>query len=60
MIQVNNLDKSFSGQVLFEDLSFNLQPGERIGLVGRNGSGKSTLFSIILGKITFYGLYRCK
>lgn len=48
MIQINSLYKQFSGQILFEDLSFNLQKGERCGLVGRNGSGKSTLFSIIL------------
>ncbi|MFT6631863.1 MAG: ATP-binding cassette subfamily F protein 3 [Bacteriovoracaceae bacterium] len=48
MIQINNLTKQFSAKVLFQDLSFNLQKGERCGLVGRNGSGKSTLFSIIL------------
>jgi ATP-binding cassette subfamily F protein 3 len=52
MIQINALDKQFSGQILFEDLSFNLQKGERCGLVGRNGSGKSTLFSIILNQLT--------
>ncbi|MEX1100109.1 MAG: ABC-F family ATP-binding cassette domain-containing protein, partial [Bacteriovoracaceae bacterium] len=51
MIQVTNLAKEFAGQVLFKDLSFNLDKGERVGLVGRNGSGKSTLFSLILGKI---------
>ena len=50
MLQVNNLSKHFSDQTLFKDISFNLSPGERVGLVGRNGSGKSTLFSLILGK----------
>ncbi|MBD65405.1 MAG: ABC transporter ATP-binding protein [Halobacteriovoraceae bacterium] len=50
MIQVNNISKSFAGQVLFENLSFNLPAGARVGLVGRNGSGKSTLFKLILGE----------
>ena len=50
MIQINNIAKSFAGQVLFEDLSFNLPAGARVGLVGRNGSGKSTLFKMILGE----------
>ena len=52
MIQINNLSKQFAGQVLFEDLNFNLHSGERVGLVGRNGSGKSTLFKIILGQLS--------
>ena len=50
MIQLSNINKQFAGQILFEDLSFNLSKGERVGLVGRNGSGKSTLFSIVLGR----------
>lgn len=50
MIQINNIAKSFAGQLLFEDLSFNLPAGARVGLVGRNGSGKSTLFKMILGE----------
>lgn len=52
MIQVNNISKSFAGQELFSDLSFNMPPKARIGLVGRNGSGKSTLFKMILGEET--------
>ena len=50
MIQLSNLSKSFGEQELFSRLNFRLNPGNRVGLVGRNGSGKSTLFKIILGE----------
>ena len=50
MIQVNNISQSFPDQVLFENISFNIQAGERCGLIGRNGSGKSTIFSLILNE----------
>ena len=50
MISVENLSKSFGGQVLFEDASFRLNSRERVGLVGRNGHGKSTLFRMLVGR----------
>ncbi|MGE3609273.1 MAG: ABC-F family ATP-binding cassette domain-containing protein [Bacteriovoracaceae bacterium] len=50
MIQVNQLTKSYGTQTLFENISFTLGKGERVGLVGRNGSGKSTLFKLLLGE----------
>lgn len=50
MLKVNGLCKQYGPQVLFEDVSFSLTPGEKVGLVGRNGHGKSTLFKIILGQ----------
>ncbi len=50
MIQISGLYKSFSRQIIFEDVSFVLNPGERIGITGRNGSGKTTLFRLILGE----------
>jgi ATP-binding cassette subfamily F protein 3 len=50
MIQVNNLDKCYGRQVIFEKSGFILNPGERVGLVGRNGHGKTTLFKMILGQ----------
>lgn len=50
MIQARELTKSFGTQLLFENVSFNMTKGERVGLVGRNGSGKTTLFKIILGE----------
>jgi ATP-binding cassette subfamily F protein 3 len=53
MLQIYGLGKSFGGQTLFEDLSLNLLPGEKLGFVGRNGTGKSTLLKIILGEETY-------
>ncbi len=49
MIAVEELSKSFAHQVLFESISFKINQGERVGLVGKNGHGKSTLFRIIAG-----------
>lgn len=50
MIKASNLKKSYGEQTLFEDVSFLINKGERVGLVGRNGTGKSTLFKMILGQ----------
>jgi len=50
MLRVSNLCKQYGPQVLFEDVSFSLSQGDKVGLVGRNGHGKSTLFKIILGQ----------
>ncbi|OGW27431.1 MAG: ABC transporter ATP-binding protein [Nitrospirae bacterium GWC2_42_7] len=50
MIQASNLDKCYGRQVIFEKAGFTLNPGERVGLVGRNGHGKTTLFKMILGE----------
>ncbi len=50
MIRIDNLNKSYGGQVLFRDLSFKVNAKEKIGLVGRNGHGKTTLLRIITGE----------
>ncbi|MDY6954287.1 MAG: ATP-binding cassette domain-containing protein, partial [Thermodesulfobacteriota bacterium] len=49
MITVGNLTKRFGTQLLFEAVSFNINPRERVGLVGQNGHGKTTLFRLIVG-----------
>lgn len=49
MISVSGLDKSFGAQILFSDVAFRLDPGERYGLVGANGAGKTTLLNILAG-----------
>ncbi len=51
MISVSNLDKSFGDRTLFTGASFQLNPGERHGLVGANGSGKTTLLNILSGDL---------
>ena len=50
MLTVSQLTKSFGGRILFEDVSLQVNRGDRIGLVGPNGAGKSTLFSLLLGE----------
>ena len=49
MISFNRVTKQYGRQVLFVDASFQLNPGDRAGLVGPNGSGKTTLFRMIVG-----------
>jgi ATP-binding cassette, subfamily F, member 3 len=50
MLTVSQLSKSFSGRLLFDEVSVQVNRGDRIGLVGPNGAGKTTLFSLILGE----------
>lgn len=50
VLQVENLTKSFGDRVLFQDISFGLSEGQRVGLIARNGSGKTTLLNILYGK----------
>ena len=50
MIAFNRIGKQYGRQVLFVDASFQLNPGEKVGLVGPNGSGKTTLFRMIVGE----------
>ena len=47
---VENLKKSFADRTLFSDVSFEIRPGERVGLIGVNGTGKTTLMRILMGK----------
>ena len=47
MLNVHNLSVSFGGEYLFEEISFRLNGGNRVGLVGKNGAGKSTLLKLL-------------
>jgi ATPase subunit of ABC transporter with duplicated ATPase domains len=50
MVSFTGISKQYGRQVLFVDASFQLNPGEKVGLVGPNGSGKTTLFRMIVGE----------
>ncbi len=50
MLSIDNLTVSFGGTDLFRDVSFVVNPRERVGLVGKNGAGKSTLLKIVVGQ----------
>ena len=53
MLNVHKLSIAFQGEDLFDNVSFRLQSGNRIGLIGKNGAGKSTLLKIISGEIEY-------
>src|SRR2546430_7689558 len=50
MISFSNINKQYGRQLIFVDANFQLNPGEKVGLVGPNGSGKTTLFRMIVGE----------
>ena len=49
-LQIDKLTKSFGDLVLFEDITFGVAQGQKIGLIAKNGTGKTTLLNIIGGK----------
>ncbi len=51
MLNVHQLSVAFSGEELFHDIRFQLNPGDRVGLVGKNGAGKSTLLKVLSGDL---------
>ena len=52
MVSFTRISKQYGKQILFVDASFQLNPGEKVGLVGPNGSGKTTLFRMVVGEET--------
>ncbi len=50
-INLNQIKKSFGSKMVLQDVSFQLNAGDKIGLVGRNGSGKTTLFRLMQGSL---------
>src|SRR5712692_8693390 len=52
MISFSNINKQYGRQLVFVDASFQLNPGEKVGLVGPNGAGKTTLFRMVVGEET--------
>lgn len=52
-LDVQNLTKRFGAQVLFENISFSIAEGQKVGLIARNGTGKSTLMSVLMDKESY-------
>ena len=52
LLRVNHISKSFGVDVLFENISFDINQGEKVALIGKNGTGKSTLFKMIIQELS--------
>lgn len=52
LLKVDQLKKEFADKIVFEDVTFSVSPGDRIGIIGVNGTGKSTLLHILAGQET--------
>ena len=53
MLSCNNVSKSFGVETILEDISFSVNEGDKIGIVGVNGTGKTTLFKVITGIFSY-------
>lgn len=53
MLNIHNLSVSFGGEYLFEEISFRLNAGDRVGLIGKNGAGKSTLLKLLAKEMPY-------
>ena len=51
LLHASNLRKTYDGRVVVQDVSFHVEPGEIVGLLGRNGAGKTTSFRIVIGML---------
>ena len=51
IVSINELSKAFPERPVLEDVTFGIDEGDRLGLIGFNGSGKSTLLSLVAGRI---------
>lgn len=51
MLRLQHVHYALAGRVLLDDISFEVTPGERVGLIGRNGDGKTTLLRLIMGEL---------
>src|SRR5665213_1420472 len=49
MVHLSNISKHYGNKILYRNASFQLNPGEKVGLVGPNGAGKTTIFRILTG-----------
>ena len=52
LLKIENLCMSFGTQVIFNNVSFQINNNDKVGIIGVNGAGKSTLFNILLGNLT--------